>query len=165
MIHWEAEKENHTVHDEGRAGVSSVHQEEVQIEESKGGWGLINNFFWWLLLLKYKNKIWKKRDSDDADADISINKYQFNKWSLRNTLNLPTSPFIYRRTIGLAQNYLTVNQTGTFLDVQGFLKQELRRSMEIRTSTILEQELRELGCQFGVWPWSPFWFVIGVGNT
>jgi hypothetical protein len=35
----EAEKENQTVYDEGRAGVSSFHGEGVQVEESKGGRG------------------------------------------------------------------------------------------------------------------------------
>ena len=27
---------------------------------------------------------------------------------------------------------------------------------------ILKQELQEVGCQFGIWPWSPFRLVIGV---
>jgi len=44
------------------------------------------------------------------------------------------SPFIYRRNTGLThkENYLTVNPTGTFLNVPQFLQQELRRSREIR---------------------------------
>ena len=54
----------------------------------------------------------------------------------KNHLTFPphASPYIYRRNTGLTpkENYLTVNSTGTFLDVQGFLKQELRRSKEIR---------------------------------
>jgi uncharacterized hydrophobic protein (TIGR00341 family) len=54
----------------------------------------------------------------------------------KNHSTIPRQPsaLLYRRNTGLApkESYLTVNPTGTFLDVPLFLQQELQRSREIR---------------------------------
>jgi len=73
---------------------------------------------------------------EDPWRDSAYEMLISNDEGSKNNETFPpkASPYVYRRNTGLGpkQNYLTVNPTGTFLDFNLFVQQELSRSKEIR---------------------------------